>query len=405
MAGSPGGREATGFDFDKWCLENSLHQKVVDYLRSEDFTDPELLAYFSEKDTECLRSDGVGKAHVRKLEAAIRALQVPPSPHSQGPNYLATDELTHEAVEATPHPSHVFTGHDGQTSHQYETKRLELEPPSYKNVVKKPEQKPKADILSQTDRGPPPALPPKPKKSVSSQELTIETDGQPTPDEATQLHERKIQSFRVSKPAKVKNFRVKYYDDTSVEVAWDPPREVIDGYKLEVTKTTEPSPDGQVIIDKQRLSPDQTSASCTSLQESTSYTIKLVALSGFSKSDPVIETISTSEEYTDTIPNRSSQAGSSSLYSLTTGPLYQHLRSEQTPSIHKEPTYETPTVSWKSNLGQNWSTCPEVINSNVRNTMTQRQRQLQEANFEVLKTEGSYFHSMTHYELSQFRSV
>ncbi|KAI8513688.1 hypothetical protein Bbelb_080120 [Branchiostoma belcheri] len=200
-----------------------------------------------------------------------------------------------------------------------------------------------------------------------------------------------------SKPSPVKNFRVEYYDDTSVKVAWDPSEEVIDEYKLEITKMIEPVEVVHVVS----LSRDQTSVSCSSLQESTSYTIKLVALSGGLQSDPVIKTIWTSEGCTDTMPNRrevdtvhSGQAGTSTLDSLSTGPLYQHLRSERTPAIHKGPAYEYPVVFWNSSLGQTWSSLPEVIKSNVKYDMTTKQRQLQEAIFEVLKTEGSYLHSM-----------
>ncbi|XP_078660922.1 uncharacterized protein LOC144905243 [Branchiostoma floridae x Branchiostoma belcheri] len=525
MAAAPDKQAATGFNFDKFCVENSLHQKVVDYLKNEEFTTPELLTCFGEEDKECLRSDGVGKAHIRKLEAAIRTLQVPPSQHSQGPGHVATDQHTPEANEEllpTPHPPHHATGHVAQAMRQYETQKLEPESISTQKPVPKPKPRPqpKPAILPKPVRGPPPALPPKPKKSVSSNELTSETDGQPIPSEATQLHEaepvseppaapvpellphpsgrkqssphqgqqqsaaeadklpekkmsiqemtpsdvkelfqsdpevevygdlfreneidgttllelddkmlkedlgikalgtrmkikRKISSLMnlygakpqakttgtiSSKPAPVKNFRVEYYDDTSVKVAWDPSEEAVDGYKLEITKITEPV----VVVQRRRLSRELTSVSCSSLQESTRYTIKLVALSGGSESDPVIETICTSEGYTDTIPNRretdtalSDQAGSSSLDSLTTGPLYQHLRSERTPSIHKGPRYETPVVFWNSSLGQNWSSLPEVIQSNVKYDMTTKQRQLQEALFEVLKTEGSYLHSMT----------
>ncbi|XP_035658717.1 rho guanine nucleotide exchange factor 16-like [Branchiostoma floridae] len=218
-----------------------------------------------------------------------------------------------------------------------------------------------------------------------------------------------------SKLAPIRNFRVEYYDDTSVTVSWGPSRDDLDGYKLEIAKTEEPA----LVVHRQTLPPEDTSVTCSSLQNSTSYTIKLTALAGILESDAAVLTIFTSEEYTDTIvreeytdtivreeytdtiPNprarfRSSRAEStSSLDFLTAGPLYQELRSERTPSIHKGARYETPIVVWNSNLGQNWSTLPEVVKSNVRYEMSTQQRQLQEAIFEVLKTEGSYLHSMT----------
>ncbi|XP_066300499.1 uncharacterized protein [Branchiostoma lanceolatum] len=519
MAAVPGGREATGFDFDKWRLENTLHQKVVEYLKNEEFTTPDLLTCFGEEDKECLRSDGVGKAHIRKLEVAIRNLQEPPSPQSQGTGHVATDQLAPEAEEKAPtipHPSHVT-----QPMRQHETNRPESESISLKKPVPKPKPRPKVKpkpiVPPKPDRGPPPPLPPKPKKSVTFQESTSETDGQPSVDEAIEFqdadsvsetstadvpgslrqdhrkqhnteqglkpaaeespHERrmsiqemtpsdvkelfesdpevevyaellreneidgttllelddkmlkeelgikalgprmkikrKISSLMnqyeatsqakpteaiTSKPAAVQNFRVKYYDDTSVKVVWDPSKEEIDGYMLEIKKIKEPA----VVVHRQRLPPEETSVSCSSLQECTSYSIKLTALSGASESDPVIETICTSEGYTDTIPNQrsadilpSDEADSSTLDFLTKGPLYQELRSERTPSIHKGAKYETPMVFWNSNLGQNWSTLPEVVKSNVKYDMSSKQRQLQEALFEVLKTEGSYLHSMT----------
>ncbi|KAI8513689.1 hypothetical protein Bbelb_080130 [Branchiostoma belcheri] len=144
MAAAPGGREATGFDFDKWCLENSLHQKVVDYLRREEFTAPDLLAYFSEEDKERLRLDGVGYAHIRRLDAAIKTLQVPPSPHSKGQatgqlTPVAVVQLTPEAVEesaATPQNAILRTA---PYSHcrlaRYGLRKMALRPEPERNQV------------------------------------------------------------------------------------------------------------------------------------------------------------------------------------------------------------------------------------------------------------------------------
>ncbi|XP_066300785.1 uncharacterized protein [Branchiostoma lanceolatum] len=461
MAAAPGGND--GFDFDRWCLQNKLPEKIVEWLKKEEFITPDLLVYFGERDEKSLRSTGVGAAHIRKLEAAIEELassvsnvdqpsetleskntladeargsipatvveagskqgdketdndiyvvlydheqQEPGTIHLQKgeqvkildfgdghwywaqsldnqdegwvlPSYVEPqrDPVTHEN---SSHPTGVTKGRVGQAIRQYEAsvegQKFKPNTPSKSVPLQKP------TITQDADQEPPPALSPKLYTSVSRKEPL------------SKKYEPPFTSSTTGFPT-VYNINIEYHDDNSVQVSWDKSLEAVEGYKLEITTSQDPS----VVIERQILSPEKTSATCSSLQPSTRYTIKLMTLSGTKESEPLIKTICTSERRTNSIANSrasnrslGNKTDSSTLDFLTTGPLYQQLQSNQAPTIGTD--MQTPKVFWTSNLGQTWS---DLVKSSVRYDMSPKQQQLQEALFEVLKTEGSFVHSMT----------
>ncbi|XP_078595073.1 uncharacterized protein LOC144872620 [Branchiostoma floridae x Branchiostoma japonicum] len=194
--------------------------------------------------------------------------------------------------------------------------------------------------------------------------------------------------------AEPKNLTIVYNDGRKVTATWKPPRHRIDGYMVTVTELYEPYTE---LIMKRLNHYEDTSITCEGLQPKTHYVIRVVALCGDEESEPLSQPFRTSEElHGDSSPRtvkRSASINNQSHY-MTPAPLYHVYQTERIPILVKSDTQGPPTLTWMSSSTPTWDKFPQVIQSGIKYRLTPKQRQLQEAMFEVLSSEESFIKSM-----------
>ncbi|XP_066283625.1 uncharacterized protein [Branchiostoma lanceolatum] len=194
--------------------------------------------------------------------------------------------------------------------------------------------------------------------------------------------------------AEPKNLTIVYNDGRKVTATWKPPRHKIDGYVVTVTELYEPYTE---LVMRRLNHPEDTSITCEGLQPKTHYVIRVVALCGDEESEPLSQPFRTSEElHGDSSPRtvkRSASINNQSHY-MTPAPLYHVYQTERIPILVKSDTQGPPTLTWMSSSTPTWDKFPQVIQSGIKYRLTQKQRQLQEAMFEVLSSEESFIKSM-----------
>ncbi|XP_019624755.1 PREDICTED: rho guanine nucleotide exchange factor 26-like [Branchiostoma belcheri] len=80
---------------------------------------------------------------------------------------------------------------------------------------------------------------------------------------------------------------------------------------------------------------------------------------------------------------------------MTDAPLYQEIQIAKTAILVQDEVDGSKAVRWQSTIAPKWDRQPQVVQNNVKYTLSKQQQHLQEAMFEVLTTEESYLRSMS----------
>ncbi|CAH1264892.1 ARHGEF26 [Branchiostoma lanceolatum] len=421
-ASMAGTAEDQDFDFELWCERNNFHPKLIEMLGDWGFTRPDLLLYLSEEDKQDFLTEGVPRAHIRKLEQAILRLS-PALQHCHEDQGVSTsalqdkdespgldDQETYEDID--PDATYddipdVIPTYPATTSQETEASQSTLDvdkdeaDDEYYDDI--PEEVPSPGTSHETARSkstslspqhdvgsPCPDEPDTCQKFANNVDLTDEyyddvPDNVPLPP-ANTGQEQKSSKPTLSPP---KHLTVEDTSETSVIVAWQPPDlpARVDYYLVRLSRLTTPSTEGVA----EEVDPNENpSVTYDNLDSAVQYEVTIVARSDDLESEPVSTTFYTGEDYDDTLPSYTALPEF-----MTDAPLYQEIQIAKTAVLVADEVDGSKAVRWQSTIAPKWDRQPSVVENNVKYTLSKQQQHLQEAMFEVLTTEESYVRSMS----------